>query len=330
MAQYKVLQDIEAEDKLLGPLSLRQFIYAAIVVALGFIGFKLLTVKWFLAIPFIPPIMFFGLLAAPFGRDQPSEVWLLAKIRFWLMPRRRVWDQTGYEELVTITVPKKIEQHLTKGFSNEEVTSRLKALAATLDTRGWAIKNVTADMIPQPVGSNQSSDRLVDISALPPAPSQVVSVDPSADILDDTNNPVAQKVGQMIDQSEAARRQALLEKVKSMAQTPTAIPEPTPPIAPLNNYQPTSQLVTPSTPGGSLNQPLQSQSSTQNLPTLQPLAAPTPTAQSANTTQAQAVTTPVDAGILNLVTNNDLNVATISKLANEKAADDGEVVIKLR
>ena len=30
MATYKVIQDIEAEDKLLGPLTLRQFIYAAV------------------------------------------------------------------------------------------------------------------------------------------------------------------------------------------------------------------------------------------------------------------------------------------------------------
>ena len=28
MATYKVIQDIEAEDKLIGPLTLRQFIYA--------------------------------------------------------------------------------------------------------------------------------------------------------------------------------------------------------------------------------------------------------------------------------------------------------------
>ena len=30
MATYKVIQDIEAEDKLIGPLTLRQFIYAGI------------------------------------------------------------------------------------------------------------------------------------------------------------------------------------------------------------------------------------------------------------------------------------------------------------
>src|SRR5690606_14612536 len=102
MATYKVIQDIESEDKLLGPLTLRQFIYAIIVLVMGFIAFRLALVNPLLALPFVPPILFFGLLAAPFGHDQSSEVWLLAKIRFMLKPRRRIWDQSGMQELVTI------------------------------------------------------------------------------------------------------------------------------------------------------------------------------------------------------------------------------------
>jgi hypothetical protein len=109
MAQYKVLQDIEAEDKLLGPLSLRQFLYAVIALVLGFVMFQLFTVHPLLPIPLLPPAALFAVLAAPFGRDQPSEVWLLAKIRYILKPRRRIWDQAGLQELVTVTVPKKIE-----------------------------------------------------------------------------------------------------------------------------------------------------------------------------------------------------------------------------
>src|SRR6478609_6089041 len=115
MATYKVIQDIEAEDKLVGPLSLRQFVYAIVTLACLFLGFKLATVQWFLAFPFIPPAVLFGFLAAPFGHDQPSEVWLLAKIRFSLKPRKRIWDQTGVQELVTITAPKTLEHNLTNG-----------------------------------------------------------------------------------------------------------------------------------------------------------------------------------------------------------------------
>src|ERR1035438_1720650 len=146
MAIYKVLQDIEAEDKLVGPFSLRQFIYAAIAVVCGFLAFKLVTVNLFLITPFVPVVVFFVVLAAPFGHDQPSEVWLLARVRFFLKPHKRIWDQTGAISLVTITVPKVIVRNLTNGLSQTEVSSRLHALANTIDSRGWAIKNVNVNL----------------------------------------------------------------------------------------------------------------------------------------------------------------------------------------
>ncbi len=43
MATYKVIQDIEAEDKFVGPLTLKQFIFACITVVLGYLSFLLLT-----------------------------------------------------------------------------------------------------------------------------------------------------------------------------------------------------------------------------------------------------------------------------------------------
>ena len=43
MATYKVLQDIEAEDKLLGPLTLRQFVYGAIAVICLYLSYFLTT-----------------------------------------------------------------------------------------------------------------------------------------------------------------------------------------------------------------------------------------------------------------------------------------------
>ena len=143
MATYKVIQDIEAEDKLIGWMSPRQTIYAAIVVVSLGIGFVLVTkAAWWLAIPLIPHTLLFTVLAGPFGGDQPTELWLLAKIQFALKPRKRIWNQSGISEMVTITVPKKIEKHLTDGLSQTEVKSRLKALATTIDSRGWAVKNI--------------------------------------------------------------------------------------------------------------------------------------------------------------------------------------------
>src|SRR5690348_7727037 len=157
MATYKVIQDIEAEDKLIGPLTLRQSIYGGIAAVCGYLSFVVLTKgPTLLLFIFLPPTLFAAFFAFPWGRDQSTEIWALAKIRFYLKSRRRLWDQSGIKELVTITAPKREVKRRTNELSQPEVHSRLSALASTLDTRGWAVKNVTS--IPTPL-TPQSSDR---------------------------------------------------------------------------------------------------------------------------------------------------------------------------
>lgn len=338
MAQYKVLQDIEAEDKLLGPLSLRQFIYAVIVVVLGFVGFKLGTIRWYIAVPFLPPIIFFGLLAAPLGRDQPSEVWLLAKIRFFIRGRKRIWDQTGVKELVTITVPKKIERVVSKGFSQQEKSSRLKALAATMDTRGWAVKNIDTQAFQHPMFNQGADDRLVAIAAVP---QDDATVDPDSDILDENNNPIAQHVDETLKVSTQAHREELLSKVRDIATT-QRLNDPNNVrtakvsdrlqsiVADIEKQQAAAEAAQANM---RRLEPLPGSQATASSPApapAQPTQAPQTTAQ---TTQQTAVTPPSDPGILKLVKNNDLNVATVGREANRKKANDepeGEVVIPLR
>lgn len=221
MATYKVIQDIEAEDKLLGPLSLRQFIYAAIVAIHGFIMYKLLTVQPALIVPFFPTAILFAVLAAPIGREQSSEIWLLAKIRFALKPRRRIWDQAGLQELVTVTAPKKVERPLTNGLNETQVRSRLEALAQTIDTRGWVVKGVDLNLYTNPTYSasanaTQSTDRLVDQSTIAPRSVDDLNITPMDDMLDAAANPVAQQFDQLVKASDQAHRQQVLNQIKQI------------------------------------------------------------------------------------------------------------------
>jgi PrgI family protein len=224
MATYKVIQDIEAEDKLIGPFGIRQFIYLIIVAVSFFIGFRLAIVAWFLVLPLIPHTLFFALLALPFGGEQPTETWLLAKIRFAIKPRVRIWDQSGMKELVTITVPKKIEKPLTKNMSEGEVRSRLEALANTIDSRGWAIKNVNVNVFSQPafagIGGGGGSDRLIDVGSV--AQQTPTDVNAADDILDEQNNPTAQNLERMISASSKAHRDQIVANMKlpTPAKTP--------------------------------------------------------------------------------------------------------------
>jgi len=256
MAVYKVIQDIEAEDKLLGPLTLKGFIYAAIAGVLVFINVRLLItsglgpVRWLLILIFFFPMVLFGVLASPLGRDQPTEVWLLSHVRFLIKPRQRIWNQSGISHLVTVTVPKRIERHLTKGLSQTEVHSRLQALTMTLDSHGWVVKSPTVNLSPAPqyVQNNQGpTDRLVDAAALPQAV-PVVDVHPADDIMDEQNNPTAQKFDQLVKQAAAVRKQEVMDKVRTMAGDEGARAPAAP--APVVKSQPAPQApaVTPKPP----------------------------------------------------------------------------------
>ena len=241
MAVYKVIQDVEAEDKLLGPLTLKQFIFAVIAAGFAFAAFFAVTKlgNVFVAIPFLPFILVPAILAAPLGRDQPTDVWLAAQIRFFTKPRKRIWDQSGIKNLVTITAPKRIEKIYTDGLSQQEVKSRLKALADTIDSRGWAVKNVAVNMYATPAYA-MASDRLVDPSSLPQTVPET-DVTAADDIMDATNNPVAQHFDQMVHDATTAQKNAAISRMQAARQTTTA--QATAPVDPWFMHQPDPQAV---------------------------------------------------------------------------------------
>jgi hypothetical protein len=373
MATYKVLQDIEAEDKLLGPLTLKQFVFAAITIGIGFVEFKLATtsglgfVRGILMLVFFFPMAVFGFLAAPISRDQPNDIWLIARLRYLLKPRIRIWNQDGISQLVTITVPKKIEHAFTNNLSQTEVKSRLSALANTLDSRGWAVKNVNVNLFAQPgvINVDDGSDRLVAPSNLPTA---VTGADVQAadDMMDPHSNPTARHLDQMVQASTQAHR----DQVKKTVQDPSSVPtEPPADYWFLNQpsgQQPTTQgyatfhdstVVTPGSDDSThAPQPTDEEKAlikkieaekerggishfNSHIKTILPLseqkakaaaASPVlpPPPQGAQTDTKTQTATPNPA-ILNLANNDDLNVATIARQAKRISEADDEVVISL-
>lgn len=257
MATYKVLQDIEAEDKFVGALTLKQFILiGATAVGLYLSFFFFSKGIWIVALILFPFEVVTGFLGFPWGRDQPTETWLLAKLRFYFKPRKRIWDQTGMQELVKITAPKKVEQVLTDGLSSTEVKSRLKALADTIDSRGWVIKNVDVNMFAQPAyGSvGVDSDRLVDTSALP----QQASISDVTDNDDIFSNSTAARLDSQIAQSKQQHKQTAVKKMEKATQPEDPKPnfwffdQPKPDNAPKGYTTFQTEQVSSPTPAGTL------------------------------------------------------------------------------
>ena len=141
MSAYKVPQDVEAEDKLLGPFSFRQFVY--LLVAFGFIGvgYVLSLILLPLALIPVPIVLLLFALALPLKKDQPMETYLFALFSFYfLKPRKRIWQPDGITALVEITAPKEVEVERTKSISVDEARDKLDYLTDIIDSRGWAVR----------------------------------------------------------------------------------------------------------------------------------------------------------------------------------------------
>jgi hypothetical protein len=231
----------------------------------------------------------------------------------------------------------------------------LRALADTIDSRGWAIKNVNVNLSAQPVPTDNSasSDRLVDTMFLPQVVSNV-DVQASDDILDEQNSLVAQHFNQMLGASEQAHRQQIVRQLQQANNLNTAQRQSPLPASP-NNYwfmnQPrTTNSTADYTTNGSvlqtafmpneqlLTQQLksrrdESEDTYSHLRTIQPFAAQNPVSSAARQTAqnpSPTVTASPDPAILDLASNNDLNVATIARQAQKQTDETGdEVVISL-
>ncbi len=213
MSSYKVIQDIEAEDKLIGPLTLRQSIYGGITLVCLYICFLGFTKgATFLIAMFLPVAAITGFFAFPWKGEQPTEIWALARLRFMIKPRVRVWDQSGVKDVVTVLAPRKLEnvRPLTNNLSENEVRSRLKALADTIDSRGWATRNASYALY-----SSQYQSRVS-------APGQAVPNAPAADDMFDDHSNVAQNFDAMLARSSQNQRQRVVQQM-AQAQMPPQI-----------------------------------------------------------------------------------------------------------
>lgn len=337
MASYKVAQDVEADDKLLGPFTFRQFIYliiVAIAIALAwFLGRLLLP----LAILPLPVILFFGALALPLRKDQPMEVYLAALLSFYLKPRKRLWDADGVDSLIEITAPKEVEVQRVKDLSQSEAERRLSYLADIADTQGWAVRRVA-----EPMTSNSMIN------------DTFFEAQQTQDILDDTGS-VSQSIDTMINEADQRRREDAILSMQQAARQPAAPPISYTTPAPQPTYQapvaaPDSTYATPAMAPGPApaiaDQPVATPTfnpyPTIRQSVIQPLGAddqvtqtPPATTPPANPAPSTSATT-VSPDIINLASNTDLSIETIQREAQritekaERDASEDEVFVSLR
>lgn len=328
MAVYKVPQDVEADDKLIGPFSFRQFIYIIIAVIAIALAWGLAQIFVALALIPLPIVVLFGALALPLRKDQPMEIYLAALVSYYLKPRRRLWQPDGIQALVEITAPKVVEVKRVKDLSQTEAEQRLSYLANIVDTGGWAVRGVAA-AAPNSAMQNDA----------------FFAAQQTEDVLD-TNSGVAQSFNTMISNAEVERREEMLTRLKSPVPAPAA-PAPPNPFASLSSALPADEPAAdphltynpyPSSIHQTVINPIGSvPPQAQTLPSLPqtpaPSSAPPQPTEPPKTETSEVVVSP---DIINLANNPDLSIETIAHEANrihekeEHKLPEDEVVISLR
>jgi hypothetical protein len=297
MATYKVPQDVEADDKLIGPFSFRQFIYLIIVAMACALAWGLAQVFIGLVIIPLPIILLFGALALPLRKDQPMEIYLAALVSFYLKPHKRLWDPDGIESLIEITVPKTVEVQRTKDITQADAEQRFSYLANIVDSGGWAIRGAGV----QAASTTMNSDVFLEAQG-------------AQDILD-TSSSVGQSFNAMMDKEAERMREQAIERMRQPASISTPAPA-SAPATPSYNPYPTAIQQT-------VIQPVDDPAHQVVQPSVQPAPQTPPTTSDK----------PVSADIMNLANNPDLSIETLAREAHrlqDKEDMSEEVVISLR
>lgn len=239
MGQYKVPSNVETEDKILGPLSVKQFIYVVIGLMWGFIAIRLIApfnivVGLVIAAPITLTMFALGFIQ----REGISfENYFTASIQYFMSPRKLVWHKDEHVKSIK-EAPKVIK---APEQAREYSQGQLQKLAFTLDTHG-AYKDDTIQLRDDTSQVQQQANRVIDAKSVQPnelaqmaTPSSALQpinqTVPADDVLDSESSRSAE-VGQMLQNVEVdVHRKAIAKLQQGLAAVPnTSEPPAAPPV----------------------------------------------------------------------------------------------------
>lgn len=223
MGQYKVPQNVEAEDTILGPLTIKQFIYVVIAIGWGFLCWRVFGVApiiaVFLTLPISGPLLALGLIRR---EGQSFETYFLAMIRFMIVPRQRTWLKDNAK--VTLMEPEKPKETTEMPSSKDpaQVHDELRKLTSIIESRGRLPKGADVQAADANVAASAISQRVVTPEATQVA-SEIISTKVSAprvDMLDMQHNPQAVKVGEMLQSTSTDLKTQAIANMQKAAASP--------------------------------------------------------------------------------------------------------------
>jgi len=106
MAQFQIPQFIEVENKIVGPLTLKQFLYLAAAAGLSFIFYFILEFWLWLLVTAILGAIAVSLAFIKYnGQPLPRMIW--AAFSFFWRPRFYLWQRVAEEKVIPIEQERK-------------------------------------------------------------------------------------------------------------------------------------------------------------------------------------------------------------------------------
>lgn len=131
--QYSLPQFVEIEDKIIGPLTLKQFLILLFGGLIIFLYWSIFNIGIIFFVFAIPTGAFFAALAFGKYNGRPILSNAYSLLQFFLTPKTRVFGRTGEKPL--IMAKKAPPKAAPAALSPQIVTSRLRKLAYLLDQK---------------------------------------------------------------------------------------------------------------------------------------------------------------------------------------------------
>lgn len=127
--QFKVPQDVQREDRIVGPLTLKQMIICGVG---GFIAYAIYVAlgKTYIWITWFPPVALVTIVTIAFAFIRPLNMsftkWIIRNIEKSLLPGKRPWIKGSAEILIPLSIQKSDMQKKAKTEDESETAFDIK------------------------------------------------------------------------------------------------------------------------------------------------------------------------------------------------------------
>lgn len=138
--QYKVPQDVQREDTIIGPITLKQLAILGGGGALTYVIYVSLAKTYFWQV-WLPPVIIVGAITAAFAflkiHDLPFHKFLMNFIEYNILPKQRIWIQGTATPFMSVMDVKEVKKKKEPKLAEKKQKS-IEELTNIVDTHGEA------------------------------------------------------------------------------------------------------------------------------------------------------------------------------------------------